>query len=190
MQSGLDIQGMQPGLSFYTFASTWSRKYSCVFFSYFNITNFPDDSFLDNCVCWELFNLRNPRNDQWIVYCFSWFCQSLQHNLVGAAFSVMIKISTVVISQGLEMDSAYCHWGEQSCLQLFWLIVTWWQRQQGWAGLASDTEHQPSLLAHIQPSALISRYVLTIALMCLLSGRALLSPSLPCLCVAPAASLL
>lgn len=52
------------------------------------------------------------------------------------------------------------------------LAVTWWQRQQGWAGLASDTEYQPSPLAHIQPSALISRYVLTIALMCLLSGEA------------------
>ena len=79
--------------------------------------------------------------------------------------------------------------GGQSCLQLFWLIVTWWQWwQEGWAGLASDTEHQPSLLAHIQPSALISRYVLTIALMWLLSGEALLPPSLPCLCNAPAAS--
>lgn len=77
---------------------------------------------------------------------------------------------------GLEMDSLYCHWGEQSRLQLFWLIVTGWQRQQGWAGLASDTEHQPSLLAHIQPSALISRYVLTIALMCSLFWRSFALP--------------
>lgn len=107
----------------------------------------------------------------------------------GPVFIILIMITTVVIWQWLEMDSVCFHWGVQSCLLLFWLIVTWWQWQQGWAGLASDTEHQPSLLAHIQPSALISRYVLTIALMCLLSGGAFLSPSLPCLCVAPAASL-
>lgn len=45
------------------------------------------------------------------------------------------------------------------------------------AGVASvSMEYQPSLLAHIQPSVLISRYVLTIALMCLLSRGALVSP--------------
>lgn len=48
-------------------------------------------------------------------------------------------------------------------------------------GLVS-AEYQPSLLAHIQPSVLISRYVLTIALMCSPSPQ-----SRPCLCHASAA---
>lgn len=99
---------------------------------------------------------------------------------------MLITISRVVISQWLEMDWLHRNRGEQSCLQLFRLIVTWWQWQQGWAGLASDTEHQPSLLAHIQPSVLISRYVLTIALMCLLSGGAFAPPPRACLvCAMP-----
>lgn len=76
----------------------------------------------------------------------------------------------------LGMDRLHCHQGEQSRLQLFRLIVTWWQLQRGQAGVASDAEHQPGLLAHMQPSALISRHVLTIALMCLLSGKALPHP--------------
>lgn len=137
---------------------------------------------LENAVQFTLRILESLRNEK----CVSWLRQSMSSNRWEWVQYLQSGDITVIgyVLTAFPPGRA----GGQSCLQLFWLIVTWWQWQEGWAGLASETEHQPSLLAHIQPSALISRYVLTIALMWLLSGEALLPPSLPCVCNAPAAS--
>lgn len=95
----------------------------------------------------------------WWLNCLLWAClrnQRCEWRMVSPDYGKVYNLNECsihdadndlqsgMISQWLEMDWLHCHQGEQSCLQLFWLIVTWWQWQQGWAGLASDTEHQPS----------------------------------------------
>ena len=47
--------------------------------------------------------------------------------------------SKAVKFQWLVMDLLQGPQGEWSCLQPFWIIVAWWQKQQGWVRLAQKT---------------------------------------------------